>query len=76
MEKHKYNKTTDEIVAAATKHRAAALALKEACEKQKKKADGYKQQIEKLEFEAKDDEREKDDLKRKNNDLAKDIIRL
>ena len=30
-----YNKTTDEIVKAATKHREAALALKEVSEKQK-----------------------------------------
>ena len=42
----KYNKTTDEIVEACSKHRQAALALKELGEKQKKKMYAFKQEIE------------------------------
>ena len=44
-----YNKTTDEIVKAATKHREAALALKEVSEKQTIRISEYKDKIDKLE---------------------------
>ena len=44
----KYNKTTDEIVEACSKHRQAALMLKELGEKQKKKIDIFKLEIEQL----------------------------
>ena len=44
-----YSKTTDEIFEAATKHREAALVLKDLSETQKYKIQEYKQTIEKLE---------------------------
>ena len=59
----KYIKTTDKIVQAYSKLRKEALALKELCEKQKKKIDVFKQEIEQLKFEASDKERESDELK-------------
>ena len=73
---HKYNKTTDEIVAACSKHREAALKLKEQCEKQKKKIDSYKQQNEQLRLEVKEFEEESDEFKRKNNHLEKEVKEL
>ena len=73
---HKYNKTTDEIVEAATKHKEAALALKEIGEKQKKKIKIYKQQIESLELEARDHENLNDKIKRKNHVLETEIVAL
>ena len=55
---NKYNKSMDEIVKAASKHREAALALKTIGMNQKSKLAGYKEQvvnmqaqIDKLEFE-------------------------
>ena len=45
----KYSKTTDEIFEAATKHREAALVLKDLSEKQKYRIQEQKQTIEKLE---------------------------
>ena len=54
----KYNKSVDEIVQAASKHREAVVALKSIGENQKTKITGYKDQvvkmqaqIDKLEFE-------------------------
>jgi chromosome segregation ATPase len=41
----RYNKSIDEIVLATANHKDAAIALKEACEKQKKKIKEYEKQI-------------------------------
>ena len=69
----KYNKTTDEIVEACSKHRQAALMLKELGEKQKKKIDIFKLEIEQLKFEASDKEKESDELKKRNCELVKQV---
>ena len=42
---NKYNKSIDEIVLATAKHKDAAIALKEACGKQKKKIKEYQKEI-------------------------------
>ena len=72
----KYNKTTDEIVKACSKHRQAAMALKEIGEKQKKKIDVYKQEIEHMKLEASDGLKQNDDLQKRNYELEKELVSL
>ena len=70
---HKYKQTIDEIVDAATKHKEAVIAMKEVSEKQKRKIEVYKQQIEHLEIDVKELGSDNDLLKRKNHDLCKEV---
>ena len=70
---HKYKQTIDEIVDAATKHKEPAIAMKEVGEKQKRKIEVYKQQIEHLEIDVKELGSDNDLLKRKNHDLCKEV---
>ena len=73
---HKYSKPVSEIVQAASKHREAALSLKEICDKQKIKLKEYRVTIEDLKMAQQQHDEYTRKMSQENRALESEVILL